>query len=113
MSGGIWIKSAHYDEMIKVKNQPEDFGSFIQPDVLLTARSYVRSYGHIVRCCFVIRELLFNISANALEIRAIQSPLSDVLLTVRTTAHHAIHLQFDTRAHALEVRAEQSPKCVV
>jgi hypothetical protein len=32
---------------------------------------------------------------------------------VWSTAHHAIHLQFDLSANALEIRAVQNPKCIV
>jgi hypothetical protein len=31
----------------------------------------------------------------------------------RSTARHAIHLQFDISANAFEIRAVQSPKCIV
>jgi hypothetical protein len=32
---------------------------------------------------------------------------------VRSTARHAIHLQFDICANTLEIRAVQSPECIV
>jgi hypothetical protein len=38
---------------------------------------------------------------------------SDVVLTVRSTASHAIHLQFDISANALDINAVLSPKCIV
>jgi hypothetical protein len=33
--------------------------------------------------------------------------------TVRSTAGHAIHMQFDISANTLEIRAKQGPKCIV
>jgi hypothetical protein len=36
-----------------------------------------------------------------------------VCAQVRSTACHAILLQFDISANALEIRAVQSPKCIV
>jgi hypothetical protein len=36
-----------------------------------------------------------------------------LFLTVRSTARHAIHLQFDISANALEIKAVQSQKCIV
>jgi hypothetical protein len=32
---------------------------------------------------------------------------------LRSTAHHAIHLQFDISSNAREIRAVQSPQCIV
>jgi hypothetical protein len=34
-------------------------------------------------------------------------------LTVRPTAHPAIHLQLDISAKALKIRVVQNPKCIV
>jgi hypothetical protein len=34
-------------------------------------------------------------------------------LIVRSTARHALHLQFDISANALDIRVVQSPKCIV
>jgi hypothetical protein len=36
-----------------------------------------------------------------------------VFVYVRSTAHHAIRLQFYISANALKIRAVQSPKCIV
>jgi hypothetical protein len=35
------------------------------------------------------------------------------VLTVRSTARNAYHLQFDISANALEARAVKSPLCIV
>jgi hypothetical protein len=53
-----------YFEEIKVENLQEKFECFVHPDVLLIVRSTAR---HDI-------QLLFSFSANALEIRTIQSP---------------------------------------
>jgi hypothetical protein len=39
--------------------------------------------------------------------------LPDVLLIVRSTARHAIHLQFHISTNALEIRVAQSHECIV
>jgi hypothetical protein len=43
----------------------------------------------------------------------IVSFLLGIRFYVRSTARHAIHLQFDISTNAFEIRAVQSPECMV
>jgi hypothetical protein len=68
---------------------------------LFTTRIHIRTTRHAI-------QLPFDISANTLEIRTVQSPkFINLLLTVRSTARLATHLQFDNSANGIEIRAEK------
>jgi hypothetical protein len=62
-------------------------------------------HGRVDFSCFV------NFKLNSYYISALHYIFVAFDIYVRSTARHAIHLQFDISANALGIRAVQSPKC--
>jgi hypothetical protein len=75
--------------------------------------SFILSRIGVSGTCFPIKTNLYGEVIKVEYLEKLDSLVQRDVLTVRSTARNAYHLQFDISANALEARAVKSPLCIV